>query len=75
MENGKNTANDSDYCPQCKVKIMDGTCFCDWPANEDVENEKRKAEQLLGQQEGEAQSFRDKIKSITFNRVKGGARR
>lgn len=67
------TVNDS-YCPDCKVKIMDGTCFCDWPENPDVVAEKAKADSLLSTEEVATLAFRDKIKSITFNRVKGGAR-
>lgn len=75
MENGKITANGSDWCPNCKVKIMDNTCFCDWPDNEQAEYD-RHCEERLSQQfaDIEAQAFRDKIKSIAFNKVKGGGR-
>lgn len=70
------TVNDSDYCPSCKVKVMDGTCFCDWPENPDVVADKTKANLLLNSngEKMKSEEFKDKIKSIAFNRVKGGGR-
>lgn len=46
MENGTSTANDSDYCKECKVKIVEDNCFCDWPENLDVQREMYKAKKL-----------------------------
>lgn len=65
-----------EYCGKCMVLFMDGNCFCDWPDNEDVEYEKHCAERLLEQYEaeGKSQEFKDKLKSISFNRVRGGGR-
>lgn len=55
---------------------MDGTCFCDWPENPDVVADKEKADLLLNSHGEKMKSgeFKDKIKSIAFNRVKGGGR-
>jgi hypothetical protein len=74
---GLSTAKDSDYCPNCKVKVMEGNCFCDWPESLDVVVEKEKAKLLLENRNGETttEHFKDKIKSISFSKVKGGARR
>lgn len=66
-----------EYCEICKVLIMYGNCLCGWPDNnEDVEYEKYCAERLAEQYEEEqrAKEFQDKIKSITFNKIPGGAR-
>jgi hypothetical protein len=65
---------DSTYCPDCKVKVMEETCFCDWPESLDVALEREKVRLLLDNQETKSDEFKDKIKSITFNRVKGGGR-
>lgn len=69
-------ANDSDWCPKCRVKIMDNSCFCDWPDNEQEHYDSYCGARLLDQYEEnrKAQEFKEKIKSIRFNRVKGGGR-
>lgn len=54
---------------------MEDSCFCDWPENPDVMADKAKADRLLNNYDEKSVEFRDKIKSITFNKIKGGARR
>lgn len=84
-----------EYCPECKVTIIEGTCFCDWEDPLDVvtrapkpletdangnpvdmwfpnANPKFKAKLVADQQA--LGDFKAKIKSISFNRVKGGGR-
>lgn len=82
----------NDWCPECKVKIMEGHCFCEWdqptvkaPTPLEIDGNGNpvdvwfpngdpifKAKLIADQQAQE--DFKSKLKSISFNRVKGGGR-
>ena len=61
--------------------FIDGKCFCEWedsPLTYDQQKQEWFEENVLRKEEVEemrAQEFRKKIKSVGFNRVKGGGRR